>query len=104
MDLTTHVRSSSLGTGGGTDLDDAEIRTRPAFKWEDVFEDPVHRGSGKYWKYLDWQRWKDIFAVWFGLTPLDHRKLRSNGIALDVVLDDSGRYIVLERKRNSHTA
>lgn len=90
-----------MGTGGGTDLDDAEIRARPAFKWEDVFYDPVHKGGVAYWRYLDWRRWKGILAVWFGITPLEHRKLRSNGIALDVMLDNSGRYIVIERSRGS---
>lgn len=99
VDLTTHVRSSSIGTGAGTQVDDPEIRVRPAFKWEDVFNDPIHGGGKTFWRYLDWRRWKNIIAVWFGITPLDHRKLRTNGIALDVMLDDSGRYVVIERTR-----
>ncbi|KAG8801762.1 hypothetical protein FRC16_011205 [Serendipita sp. 398] len=99
LDLTTHVRSSSMGTGGGTDLDDAEIRIRPAFKWEDVFDDAIHHGGRPKWQYLHWRRWRGMLAVWFGITPLNRRRLRTSGIALDVALDGMGRYVVLERTR-----
>ncbi|KAG8819628.1 hypothetical protein FRC19_009638 [Serendipita sp. 401] len=99
VDLTTHVRSSSMGTGGGTDLDDAEIRIRPAFKWEDVFDDAIHHGGRPKWQYLHWRRWRGMLAVWFGITPLNRRRLRTSGIALDVALDGMGRYVVLERTR-----
>ncbi|CAG7849321.1 SubName: Full=Uncharacterized protein {ECO:0000313/EMBL:CCA70937.1} [Serendipita indica DSM 11827] len=98
LDLTTHVRSSSMGTGGGTDLDDASIRIRNAFKWEDVFDDTVHKGHRPLSQYLHWKSWKNMLAVWFGVTPLSHRRLRTNGIALDVEVDSSGRYIVIERR------
>lgn len=32
VDLGSHLRTSTLGTGAGTDHDDAEIRVRPFFR------------------------------------------------------------------------
>lgn len=55
-DDNNHQRSSSLGTGGGTDHDDTSIRERPFYKYEEAYGD--HRG-----------KWRGKFAVWFGLTP-----------------------------------
>ncbi|KIM22943.1 hypothetical protein M408DRAFT_269120 [Serendipita vermifera MAFF 305830] len=100
--LTTHVRSSSMGTGGGTDLDDASIRIRPAYKWEDVFNDTMHdRGYKPVWQYFHWRRWKGMLAVWFGITPLNRRRMRTNGIALDVALDKSGRFTTIKHSSTS---
>jgi hypothetical protein len=84
-----------MGTGGGTDLDDASIRIRPAYRWEDVFNDTMHNKGYKEWQYLHWRRWKGMFAVWFGITPLNRRRMRTNGIALDVVVDKSGRFTTI---------
>jgi hypothetical protein len=38
-----------------------------------------------------------MLAVWLGITPLDHRRIRTNGIAFDLRLDSSGRYVKLDR-------
>ena len=93
--LTTHVHSSSMGTGGGTDLDDASIRIRPTYKWEDVFNDEMHNKGYTEWQYLHWRRWKSMLAVWFGITPLNRRRTRTNGIALDVMVDQLGRFTTI---------
>jgi hypothetical protein len=85
-----------MGTGGGTDLDDASIRIRPAYKWEDVFNDAIQNKGYTEWQYLHWRRWKSMFAVWFGITPLNRRRMRTNGIALDVMVDKSGRFTTIE--------
>jgi hypothetical protein len=85
-----------MGTGGGTDLDDASIRVRPTFKWEDVLEDPMHHDHKRAWRYLHWRSWRNMLGVWFGITPLERKKMRTQGIALDVILDTSRRYVIIE--------
>ncbi|KDQ63598.1 hypothetical protein JAAARDRAFT_119276 [Jaapia argillacea MUCL 33604] len=87
VDIQTQARSSTLGTGGGTDHDDASIRPRPTFRWEGILADPIRQGK----------RHRNLFAkfeAWFGLTPLWRSGTPSNGVSLDVVLEN-GRYLVL---------
>ena len=96
MDMTTHVRTSTIGTGGGTDHDDANIRARPMFKWEEVFEDPMRSGRGTgHW--ISRRRWTGMLRVWLGVTPLEGRRFRTNGVALDLRVE-GGRYVTIERR------
>lgn len=70
-----HSRSSSQGTGGGTDHDDTSIRERPLYKYEEAFM--KHRG-----------KWQGKFAVWFGLTPFAPIEERhAHNITFDLRLD-----------------
>lgn len=91
LDFTSHGKSSSLGTGGGTDHDDVSIRARPLYRWEAIFEDPLRHGTrGRY------RRWLPKLAVWFGLSPFWKSSMTlTSGVSLDVRLED-GRYILLE--------
>lgn len=91
LDLLSHAKSSTLGTGGGTDHDDVSIRARPMYRWEAIFEDPLRRGiKGRY------RRWLPKLAVWFGLSPFWKLSTAlTSGISLDVRFED-GRYILLE--------
>jgi hypothetical protein len=91
-DLTDfgHAKSSSLGTGGGTEYDDTAIRARPLYRWEDLFDDPISRQPST--------RWLPKLAVWLGLSPYWHsRKTRTSGVSLDLRLED-GSYVMLDRE------
>ncbi|KAG8849341.1 hypothetical protein FRB96_000877 [Tulasnella sp. 330] len=87
LDLGSHLRSSTLGTG--TDHDDSEIRARPVFRWEGIYagQTPVG-GSKKAW------RLPNRFPVWFGLNPREGAMFRGHEVGFDVVLKN-GRYVVL---------
>jgi hypothetical protein len=90
LEFSSHTKSSTLGTGGGTDHDDASIRARPLYRWEVVFEDPLRPSAeGRY------RRWLPKLAVWFGLTPFWKPSMAfTSGVSLDVRLED-GRYVLL---------
>lgn len=87
LDLQTLGPPSTLGTGGGTDYDDTEVRARPTFRWEGLMTSPIReciRGS----------RWfAGRIGVWFGLTPLWRPSFTVTGFSLDVKLDAKGRYV-----------
>jgi len=89
IDTTTHARTSSLGTGGGTDHDDSSIRARPNYRWEGILEDPLSKT-----KQSKKEGWAAKFGVWFGLTPLWRTGVVSQGLALDVTLEN-GKYVML---------
>ncbi|KAI0375073.1 hypothetical protein BV20DRAFT_960129 [Pilatotrama ljubarskyi] len=99
IDLQTLPRPSTLGTGGGTDHDDASIRARPAYRWEGILEDPITKRRHKSHR----QRFLSKFAVWFGLSPLWRTGEPSQGLALDVRLEN-GRYVLLEDAASGHAA
>ncbi|TFK41203.1 hypothetical protein BDQ12DRAFT_768018 [Crucibulum laeve] len=88
VDLMTQGRPSTLGTGGGTDHDDNWIRARPAYRWEGLLSDPSdgYRGSRRLLAKL---------GAWFGITPLWRAGGSSEGISLDLRLQN-GRYILIE--------
>lgn len=89
IDLETQGQPSTLGTGGGTDHDDQWIRSRPTYRWEGLLNDRLRKGKRSKW------RWFRKFGAWFGITPLWRSGAPSNGVALDVRLED-GRYIVMD--------
>ncbi|EJD04096.1 uncharacterized protein FOMMEDRAFT_133444 [Fomitiporia mediterranea MF3/22] len=89
IDTPSHARSSSLGTGGGTDYDDSYIRARPNYRWEGLLEDPIRsrrRRSG----------WLAKLGVWLGVTPLWRSGMMTRGLALDVKLEN-GRYVLISK-------
>ncbi|KAI0669824.1 hypothetical protein C8Q78DRAFT_147928 [Trametes maxima] len=91
IDLQTLPRPSTLGTGGGTDHDDGSIRARPAYRWEGILEDPLTTRKHKSHR----QRFLSKLAVWFGLSPFWRTGEPSQGLALDVKLEN-GRYVLLD--------
>ena len=92
VDLETQGQPSTLGTGGGTDHDDTEMRPRPVYRWEGLLNDPPGKGrEGK-------RTWFAKVGAWLGVTPLWRSGL-SSGISLDVRLEN-GRYVVIEEEDN----
>ncbi|CDO71626.1 hypothetical protein BN946_scf184911.g96 [Trametes cinnabarina] len=91
VDVQTLQRPSTLGTGGGTDHDDSSIRARPAYRWEGILEDPLTTGKHRSHR----QRFLSRLAVWFGLRPVWRTGEPSQGLALDVKLEN-GKYVLLE--------
>ncbi|KAF8632635.1 hypothetical protein AX15_001834 [Amanita polypyramis BW_CC] len=88
VDAETQGSTSTLGTGDGTDYDAPGIRVRPAYRWEGLLEDPIGHGKRR-------RRWLAKLGVWFGITPLWRTGLISNGLSLDVRLDN-GRYVIIK--------
>jgi hypothetical protein len=86
-DLRTQAPSSTLGTGGGTDYDQAFIQFRPTFKWEGLLDDPLRKGKARR------KRWFGKMGAWFGITPLWRPELLTRGLAADVRLEN-GRYVL----------
>ncbi|KZT02648.1 uncharacterized protein LAESUDRAFT_729889 [Laetiporus sulphureus 93-53] len=89
VDVHTLLQPSTLGTGAGTDYDDSSIRARPVYRWEGILEDPVRSEKAKHRSLLR------KLAVWFGVSPFWRPGLPSEGISLDVRLEN-GRYILFE--------
>lgn len=92
LDLQTIGQPSTLGTGGGTEYDDPEVRARPTFRWEGLMTSPIReciRGS-------EWFFGK--FGVWFGITPLWRSSVVVIGFSLDVELDNEGRYVPIQEE------
>jgi hypothetical protein len=94
-----HERLSTIDTGGGTDHDDTEIRERPEFTYEGVFDDPIRPRSvsvlHKTYCSIDplvfqstsfWRPWGK-FPIWFGITPFARTRYHSHGVAFDLTLD-----------------
>ncbi|KIY64816.1 hypothetical protein CYLTODRAFT_357890 [Cylindrobasidium torrendii FP15055 ss-10] len=94
IDAETLVQPSTLmgtlGTGGGTDHDDANIRPRPEYKWEGLLSDPVQTGRLKRHK-----RFTAKLGAWLGVTPLWRTGTVSQGLALDVRMEN-GRYVLTD--------
>ncbi|KAL5495406.1 hypothetical protein ACEPAI_869 [Sanghuangporus weigelae] len=93
IDALAHARSSSLGTGGGTDHDDVSIRARPIYRWEGLLEDPIQNHQSE-------SGWLAKLGVWLGITPLWRAGIVTKGVALDVKLEN-GRYIRLPKANSS---
>lgn len=89
VDIATRVASSTLGTGAGTDHDISWIRTRPVYRWEGMLTDPLRGGHGH-------RTWLSKLGAWLGLTPVWRGPESTSGLAVDVVLDQSGRYVLLD--------
>ncbi|KAF8922598.1 hypothetical protein CPB85DRAFT_1467779 [Mucidula mucida] len=90
VDMETLVQPSTmgtLGTGGGTDHDDVSIRARPTYKWEGLLSDPVH--SSPRIKFLA------KLGAWMGVTPLWRSGSLSQGLSVDVRLEN-GRYVLTD--------
>ena len=94
VDLETQARSSMLGIGGGTDYDEASIRARPTYKWEGLFEDPIHRGRSRG------RRWFAKMGAWLGITPLWNSGTLTGGLSVDVRLEN-GRYVLIDEPVSS---
>ncbi|EFI28599.1 hypothetical protein CC1G_13626 [Coprinopsis cinerea okayama7 len=90
IDALTQGNPSTLGTGGGTDHDVSWIRTRPTYRWEGLLSDPVRK---REWGQ---RRWFAKLGAWFGLTPVWRSGVVSNGLSVDVRLDEHGRYVLLD--------
>jgi len=87
IDKGSHARTSSLGTGGGTDHDDSSILPRPEYQWEGILEDPLLPSKGKQYR----AGWTAKLEVWLGISPLWRAGKVSKGLALDVTLAN-GKY------------
>ncbi|KAG9029422.1 hypothetical protein FRB95_005315 [Tulasnella sp. JGI-2019a] len=87
INLGSHARSSTLGTGAGTDYDDSEIRARPAFRWEGIYAGQTPEVGAK-------RAWPNPFPVWFGINPREGAMFRGQEVGFDVVLK-SGRYVAV---------
>lgn len=88
VDIATRAGSSTLGTGAGTDHDISWIRTRPVYRWEGILTDPLRNGDGQ-------KTWLSKFGAWLGLTPVWRGPESTSGLAVDVILDQNGRYVPL---------
>ncbi|KAF9822133.1 hypothetical protein IEO21_00127 [Rhodonia placenta] len=89
VDEQTLMQPSTLGTGAGTDYDDATIRARPIYRWEGILDDSLRKRKAKHRQFLA------KLAVWFGVSPFWRSGPPSQGLALDAQLAD-GRYVLLD--------
>lgn len=89
IDLATQGQNSTLGTGGGTDHDLSWIRPRPAYRWEGLWNDPPRSGNHNR------RNWLGKLGAWFGVTPLWRSGVPSNGISIDVRLEND-RFVLLD--------
>jgi hypothetical protein len=88
VDNATRAASSTMGTGGGTDHDISWIRARPLYQWEGILTDPLRGGDSH-------RTWLSKLGAWLGLTPVWRGSSATSGLAVDVVLDQNGRYVLL---------
>lgn len=98
IDGVTQGKPSTLGTGGGTDHDDSQILMRPAYRWEGLLSDPPRSGH-----HTSSRRWTGKLGAWLGVTPLWRTGVPSDGLSLDVKLED-GRYVLLDLGHSSVNA
>ncbi len=84
LDLEMQIEGppSMMGTGGGTDHDDASIRARPEYRWEGVLSDPVQHDRRRRRKFFS------KLGAWFGVNPLWKANFVSPGVSVDVYLQD----------------
>ncbi|KAH9944323.1 uncharacterized protein BXZ73DRAFT_39558 [Epithele typhae] len=91
VDQQTLPRPSTLGTGDGTEYDDASIRARPTYRWEGIFDDPVIKCRTPRRRFIS------KLAVWFGISPHWLPRESSHGLSLDVRLEN-GKYVLLDSR------
>ncbi|KAG6911998.1 hypothetical protein DXG01_000246 [Tephrocybe rancida] len=95
VDLETRVgQASSIGTGAGTNHDDSWIQTRPQYRWEGILNDAPYAGKRR-------RKWLSKLSAWMGLTPTWRSGMPSDGLSLDVKLEN-GRFVLL--RSNTLTA
>ncbi|KDR84944.1 hypothetical protein GALMADRAFT_1322109 [Galerina marginata CBS 339.88] len=95
IDIITQGQPSTLGTGGGTDHDDSWIRARPTYRWEGLLSDPPHVAGHQLRR-----KWLTKLGAWMGVTPLWRSGTPSNGLSLDVRVEN-GRYVLLSDDQDS---
>ena len=86
------VSRFTVSTGAGTDENDAEIRHRAAFLWEEAVVEP--RPPAR--EVVRWLRWvmtvrlPQKAAVFFGVSPVvtDWRPRRGEELLIDLAVDD----------------
>lgn len=88
VDLKTQGQPSTLGTGGGTDHDDASIRARPLYRWEGILSDKLSSHERHHRGFFS------KLCVWFGISPRWRAGIPTRGLALDV-REENGRYVLL---------
>uniref|UniRef100_A0A0W0F5N8 T6SS Phospholipase effector Tle1-like catalytic domain-containing protein n=1 Tax=Moniliophthora roreri TaxID=221103 RepID=A0A0W0F5N8_MONRR len=89
VDVEMQGEPSHLGTGGGTDHDNASIRPRPTYRWEGLLDDPPQPIQRQRRKFMT------KVGAWFGVSPTWRAGMPSHGVSVDVRLQD-GRYVLLE--------
>jgi hypothetical protein len=89
LDAETLGAPSTLGTGGGTELDPEDVVARPAFRWEGILADP-YRAHGRRWTPPTAR-----LGAWMGLSPHWAHGPSSSGVAVDARLEN-GRYVLVE--------
>lgn len=58
IDIGSHARTSSLGTGGGTDHDDSSILPRPEYRWEGILEDLCSQARRSNTELVGQRNWR----------------------------------------------
>ncbi len=86
VDMDAPGQPSTLGTGPGTDHDDSSIRARPAYRWENLLTLSPRKRKRRIFSKM---------GAWFGLTPLWTQGMLSEGVSLDVCLEN-GRYVLMD--------
>ncbi|KAL0581635.1 hypothetical protein V5O48_000451 [Marasmius crinis-equi] len=94
VDVEMQGQPSNIGTGGGTDHDDASIIARPTYRWEGLLEDPPDLLERRKRKFVT------KVAAWLGLAPTWRAGTPAQGVSIDVRLQD-GRYVIIEEPSNT---
>ncbi|KAG7099182.1 hypothetical protein E1B28_001051 [Marasmius oreades] len=94
VDVEMRAQASNIGTGGGTDHDDASILQRPTYRWEGLLEDPPYPFQRQQRKFMS------KVTAWLGLAPTWRAGIPVQGVSIDVRLQD-GRYVLLEKPSTS---
>lgn len=78
----------SLATSIGTNIDDAAVRLRHAYTFEEVFDPPSPRfvagQRGAWLGHLVNVRARGVLLVWLGLRPVVHSSAPHDGVTFDL--------------------